>query len=213
MNDRIIDFSGRTWRVRSGFGGPGPNNWSPKCVWLDGEGRLHIAVKKIGEKWFCGQVATMESLGYGEYRWYLEGRVDNLDENVVGGLFTYLNDETEIDIEFAKIFSTNGDNLNYTVQPFDVSGNIFRQFFKQTSEQTTHRFIWTKESIVFQSWYGHTPQPEEGALIAEWMYTGDHNPEEDRERLYMNIWLYQGSEPWATDCLEMVIKEFFFSAR
>lgn len=30
-----LQFSGYTWEVRSGEGGPGPNHWSAQNVWVD----------------------------------------------------------------------------------------------------------------------------------------------------------------------------------
>jgi hypothetical protein len=34
---RTITFAGRSWEVKSGTGGPGPNNWSDSAssVWVD----------------------------------------------------------------------------------------------------------------------------------------------------------------------------------
>lgn len=37
-----IRFGGYTWTVRSGRGGPGPNAWDAKNVWLDAATNLHL---------------------------------------------------------------------------------------------------------------------------------------------------------------------------
>ncbi|UCG15976.1 MAG: hypothetical protein JSV19_11850 [Phycisphaerales bacterium] len=44
---RTIDFAGLTWTVRSGYGGPGPNNWSDSTdsVWGDVQGRPHLKIR------------------------------------------------------------------------------------------------------------------------------------------------------------------------
>jgi hypothetical protein len=119
---RRIEFSGQAWLVRDSGGrreGPGPNRFAdaPENVWLDGDGRLHLRVTRRGRAWHCAEVFSEQSFGHGRYTFYLDSRVDTLDPNAVCGLFTYLDDEHEIDIEFARWGNRDAHNASYVLQP------------------------------------------------------------------------------------------------
>jgi len=87
---KTIRFSGYDWKVKSGtHEGPGPNNWSENNVWVDQDGYLHLKLTKQGERWYCAEVLTKDRLGFGRYQFWVVGRVDRLDPNVVLGLFNY----------------------------------------------------------------------------------------------------------------------------
>jgi hypothetical protein len=104
-NAKTLDFSGMTWTVKSGRGGPGPCNWSENNAWVDSSGQLHLKISKATDgKWYCGEVYTPGNLGFGEYEWFVIGRMDNFDKNIVLGLFPYggPDGQNEIDIEMAK---------------------------------------------------------------------------------------------------------------
>jgi len=115
---RSIYFSGENWFVKAGSGrlGPGPNYFSDSQnnVWVDSQGRLHLRITKVGGKWYCAEVISARSFGYGTYRFYLDSPVDALDSNAVVGLFTWSDDPAfnnrELDIEFGRWGTTN--NLN-----------------------------------------------------------------------------------------------------
>ena len=150
----VIEFSGYKWNVKHPLGrkGPGNNLWSNResDVWVDDEGRLHLKIVK-GEdgNWYCTEVYTEKSFGYGTYIFYLAteledsgvpGEGTSLDKNVVLGFFTWddntceTNANSEIDIELARWHRfkdpENGDNtliwndniLNYSVQPTGGTG-------------------------------------------------------------------------------------------
>ena len=106
---KTIRFSGYNWKVKSGsHEGPGPNNWDENNVWVDQGGYLHLKLSKQGDRWYCSEVSTEDRLGFGRYQFWVVGRVDRLDPNVVFGLFNYPTPEVgpdgtnAIDIEFAK---------------------------------------------------------------------------------------------------------------
>ncbi len=104
-----LTFSGYTWTIKKSGAhrvGPGPNYFSKKNAWVDSSGRLHLAITKVGRHWAVGEVVNTRSLGYGTYTWVLASRVDNLDPNMVLGLFTYDSNPAynnrEIDIEASR---------------------------------------------------------------------------------------------------------------
>ena len=104
-----LSFSGYTWTVKKSGGtkvGPGPNYFAKKNAYVDSFGRLHLAITKVGRHWTVGEVVNTRNLGYGTYKWVLASRIDNLDPNMVLGLFVYDSDPTfnhrEIDIEASR---------------------------------------------------------------------------------------------------------------
>lgn len=196
-NERIITFSGMEWNVRNSNNkrqGPGNNLFSNshKNVWVDSEGRLHLRIRQHKGVWYCAEVTLLKPLGYGEYTFYVSSNLTNLDINVVAGLFTYLNDMEEIDIEFSKWSKDNNSNAQYVVQPADVEGNIKRYDISQEFERTKHSFIWRENAIHFESigFKKNTPH-----LIHNWEYTGADIPKEKSEKLKINLWLNKGAKP------------------
>src|SRR5437879_1596093 len=74
-----ISFSGFEWKVKSSLKrvGPGPNYFSKENVWIDAQGRLHLKISSSKDdegnlRWYCAEVVSQSSFGYGTYRWYLD---------------------------------------------------------------------------------------------------------------------------------------------
>ena len=116
---RQITFSGRTWNVRRNArpSSPGPNYFSdgPQDVWVDSSGFLHLSLVYRNGVWQAAEVESEDILSYGTYSFVLGSPVDQLDPNVVLGLFTW--DATsaqyahrEIDIELSRWGNANSAN-------------------------------------------------------------------------------------------------------
>jgi hypothetical protein len=213
-SERIIEFAGRQWVVKSGCGlGPGPNCWSDseQSVWVDG-GQLHLKIREVNGTWYCAEVYTEACTQYGMHRFYVikdDPWLDNLDKNVVAALFLYKDDQTEVDIEFVKWSVQDPDyNAQYVVQPWDKPGN--REPFSMTlsGTHTTHYIDWSASAIQFKSIHGHYQEPPDAAhLIHEWLYVGDDIPtEEECLRIHINLWLYQGNPPSDGQEVEIIVK-------
>lgn len=106
---RTLKFSGYEWEVRSaGLQGPGPNRWDPENVSVDSKGQLHLKITKVADEWRCAELTLKKRLGFGRYQFQVIGRIDQLDRNIVLGLFNYPTPDVgkegtnEIDIEFAR---------------------------------------------------------------------------------------------------------------
>ena len=221
---RTIVFSGREWTVKdSGASkwGPGPNLFSPSAnnVWVDTQGRLHLKITNSKGKWSCAEVVSKLSLGHGSYRWYLDSTVDNLDRNVVLGLFTWHDTDPsfanrEVDIEFARWGNANDpSNGQYVVQPYDDPGNLVRFAQPQLLAQSTHLFDWLPGRIDFKSLHGHQITPAiPGDLIAQWSFAdAGQVPPAGGEQARMNLWLFQGRAPSNGRAVEVVVNRFEFS--
>lgn len=200
-SERIIEFAGRQWGVKSGCGlGPGPNCWSDseESVWVDAGGQLHLKMREVSGTWYSAEVTSKTCTRYGMHRFYTIGRLDTLDKNVVAALFLYKDDQTEVDIEFARWGEQDPVyNAQYVVQPWDTPGNRERFWMTLSGDNSTHYIDWNASAIQFKSIHGHYPEPPDAAhLIHEWLYTGGDIPaEEECLRIHINLWLYQGNPP------------------
>ncbi|RKY47555.1 MAG: hypothetical protein DRP88_04210 [Candidatus Neomarinimicrobiota bacterium] len=229
--ERIIKFSGYDWIVkdhREKPHGPGGNYWSnsEENVWVDAQGRLHLRITKEDDgKWYCAEVNTTEPLGYGEYVFYVTGRVDQMDKNVVLGLFNYLDDEHEIDIEICNGWVVNIDwcdwvpywgNALFAVKP-DIPCKSIKRFNMNLDDspesekgKSTHKFTWNSNSIFFKSIYGpHYTQPENSYIIHNW-YTDENIPEPTGLKPHINLWLDKGNQPTNNKEVEIIIDRFEF---
>ena len=205
-----LHFSGLDWAVRGGSGGPGPNTWSddPQSVWVDTSGYLHMKIRKSGDAWFCSEVSLQKSYGYGEYWFEILSDVEQYDQKIVVGLFTYETDAKEIDIEFSRWDDPGSVAGWYTVQPYPYT--VFNQsgFVPGLNgSPSTHLFNWQADSIKFQSFKPFTiTVPPMDSLIYQWTYTGNHNPPAGNERLHLNFWLFQGVSPVNQQEAELLIR-------
>jgi hypothetical protein len=227
---RTIRFSGYDWEVKSMcdreiFIDPGQNLFSDRedDVWVDEDGRLHLKISQRNNKWYCSEVFTEASLGYGKYIYRLSSRVDQLDQNVVLGLFKWDNispgnclnpnpDYREIDIEFSK-WGDPADPLNaqYVVQPFTDPENIHRFLIEPVNDDSTHLFHWYRGSVSFQSLENHSelpPTPED--IIESWGYSGDSIPLSGQEKAHINLWLFNSQPPEDGQDVEIIVQSFEF---
>lgn len=205
---RTINFSGYEWTVKSGYNGPGPNYWndSEQAVFTDSEGQLHMKISKIDEQWYSSEVYLPSSLGYGTYEFTLLTNPNQVDANIVLAPFLYQDDEHEIDIEYTNWGYKGADNINYTVQPYTISGNT--KFFPSpesySSSPIVARITWAPEKIYFE-----TLQDEK--LLASWEYTGTNNFQPGSEKVHINFWMIKGIAPSDLNEQEAVIRSFSFT--
>lgn len=213
--DRIISFSGYEWIVRKTGDtkeGPGPNLFSDaqENVWVDQQGRLHLKIVQKGGLWYCSGVILHRSMGYGKYVFYISSDVSKLDKQVVAGLFTYKNDNEEIDIEFSRWGATDNQDSQFAVQPSEKAGNKERYDLHLMGAQSTHAFNWQPNKIEFISLQGHGLTSGVENVIHKWTYTGEDIPPENEERLRMNLWLFRGVAPSDIKEQEIIIEKVEF---
>lgn len=224
---RNVNFAGYDWFVKdSGCGtmGPGPNYFSDskENVRVDENGNLRLKIEQRCEKWYCGEVIANATPGYGKYVFTVNGKLDELDENIIVGLFTWDTDAPqynyrEIDVEIGRWGEPENDNVQYVVQPYCHTGNLYR-FTIAGIETTTHEFVWQPDDICFKSYYGDfTPAPLPEDIIACWHYTGNDVPPAGGENPRINFWLLPpkgspagtpGGPPASGQDAEVIIKDF-----
>lgn len=246
--DDVLTFSGRKWDIKTGFEGPGPNNFTnhPNDVFVDDNGYLHLAVTQrtsVGNDtaltWFCSEVVSQDTFGYGTYVWTVQGNPVNIDRNIVLGLFTWDNNtfqkegNSEVDIEFAKWGDPEEEfTLQYGVQPIAFGPyNDERVFKPQANNEnwigvSTHAFTWTDSLITWESWPGG--QYGVGDPAASWTFDDTNPPKRKFEgpnisdpivipapgnttNARMNFWLNSGVEgPFFPFRSEIIIQKFEF---
>jgi hypothetical protein len=218
---KTLRFSGYDWVVKSGDNqGPGPNRWDAANAWLDPEGRLHLKLTERGGQWYCAQIGMTKRLGFGRYQFWVTGRIDQLDPNVVFGLFTYPPHDVgpdgthEIDIEFARWGNPAAPIGNYTVWPAKpgVDRSFKRFALHLEGEATTQRFAWSAKSVSYQSLGGHRDDNENA--LAEWQFAPpDPASQIGREPLpvEINLWLFKGRPPSDGREVEVIVRAFAFT--
>jgi len=213
-----LSFSGYTWTIKdsgTGTSGPGPNNWKSANAYVDTNGYLHLKVTKSGGKWYCAEVQSTQSFGYGKYQFFVDGRVDQLDKNVILGLFNYSGTDgiDEMDIEYGTFGGTR-PNSGFTVYPSAaVGGNDWHNGFTTTltGTSTTQRFTRNgTTSVFFQELGGHY---NDNSHVIDTITC--HNPPNSISSVsmpvFMNLWLYQGTAPVSGASTEIVIESFKFT--
>ncbi len=221
---REIRFAGHDWYVKSSGEpfGPGPNHFSeaPEDVWVDSSGHLHMKIVKRDGLWYCTEIVAKESFGNGTYVFTVETRVDQLDPDIVAGLFLWDGDAPEhhyreIDIEFGRWKDPQSQNAQYVIQPWDAPGNRYRfdVDYPGPADPTTHVIRWAPDRIDFTSYYGpFRTYPGAGGMIASWSYTGADIPPAGGETPRINFWLVDGLPPTDGEEAELVISDFGFRA-
>ncbi|HVM47105.1 MAG TPA: hypothetical protein VMU04_03710, partial [Candidatus Acidoferrum sp.] len=213
-----VSFSGYDWWVKSSTGtvGPGPNYFSDSTnnLWVDTVGQLHLRITNRSNEWQCAELVSARTFGYGSYRFELNSRVDNLDPNVVLGLFTWSDDpaynDREIDVECSR-WSNAADinNSQFVVQPASA-GHVERYAVPTGLTNSTHLFIWETNRATFQSQRGsYSPAPAPANVISNWTYSLAM-PQSGDENVHFNLWLNHGMAPTDSKEVEVIIKSFQF---
>ena len=216
---RRFDFAGYNWWVKSSTSvvGPGPNYFSDSTnnVWLDASNRLHLRLTNRSNQWQCAEVVTRRSFGHGQYRFQLDSRVDNLDPNIVLGMFTWSDDPAydhrEIDVECSR-WGWSGDptDAQFVVQPYDLANHLVRYTVPTNAASSAHAWSWETNRVTFQAQRGTFGlQPAASNIISAWTYTNTVPPAGD-ENVRINLWLSQGSTPTDASEEEVILRSFRF---
>ncbi len=207
-----LHFSGYDWNVKEGFWGPGPNNWDARNAFVDEQGRLHLKLTQHDGKWYGAEIVLQQRLGFGRYQWQVAGQLDQLDANVVLGLFNYTVPEAgpdgtnEIDIEFARWGKAANPFGNFSVWPAQKGAVAGSHRFNdpQHDNLTTHEFNWSADRVSFASSIGAAsfvfapPDPQRSI------------PQQPLP-VHLNLWLFRGQPPANGQEVEIIIPAFHFT--
>ena len=228
FSDKIIEFSGFRWRMKSGgLYGPGNNYFSDSSenVWVDQKGWLHLRITHQGDRWYCPEIVLENALGYGDYIFRTVGRIDDLDPNIILGFFLWEYQESyegadqynvanEFDIEFGTWKDPNRLPGQFICQPWNKKGNEshFQIKLKSNSSKTSHAFQWGPDAINCRSWNGFSDQPFPSEIIHAWSYHGTDLPKNEFARVHINFWCIE-EPPSDLKEQEVIVAEFRFVPR
>jgi hypothetical protein len=215
-----LTWAGYEWRVTTG-GLAGNNTGSAANVVVDTNGYLHMKITRTGDRWYCAELFTTQSIGFGTYRWQIDGPVDKMDKNIVLGLFPYgpaagigSSGTNEIDIEYARWGNSAWPCGNYTVYPNSGSTKGSTTFnFTLSGTYTTSTFVWNSTSVAYTTQEGLRPAGDNGGLIKSWTYAPSNpgvNIPQRAMPLGMNLWLCAGCGGAPSDGQpeEIIIRSF-----
>ena len=204
-----VAFAGYDWEVKvREHAGPGPNRWSgaPGCVRVDERGHLRLGIVREPAGWSCSEVVIPRSLGYGTYRWVMAGDLATLDPQTVFGLFTYEDDDHEIDFELSRWGKPGNGNCQFVVQPY--APDSIRRFDAGAAQVLTSEFAWSEAAVRFRCWAG---EDTAAAPLDEWTYAGPKVPKPGRETVRINFWLLDGRASPEMKAQEVTVRSFHFA--
>lgn len=214
-----LTWAGHDWTVSSG-GMAGNVPASASNVTVDSNGYLHLKLTNTGSGWMGAELFSNDNMGFGTYQWQIEGPVDNLDKNVVLGLFPYgpvagigADGTNEIDIEYSRWGNSSWPIGNYTVYP-PTSGNPVGEKtfdFNLSAPASTSTFVWSSTKIDFQLQDGFKAIGDNSDILESWTYDPS-NPTDNIPQqalpLGMNLWINSGSGPSDGQPVDIVIRSF-----
>jgi hypothetical protein len=219
-----ISWAGHTWNVTTG-GMAGSNTGAAGNIVVDADGYLHLKITQSAGAWTCAEMFSTDNLGFGTYRWQIDGPVDKMDKNVVLGLFPYgpeggigADGTNEIDIEYARWGNAAWPNGNYTVYPNSGATKGETTFnFTLTGTYTTSSFVWTSTGIAYMSQEGFKAAGDNTGIIKTWTYAPSNPSVNIPQRampLGMNLWLCSGcgNVPSNGQPVDIIIRSFQFIA-
>ncbi len=219
LNGRSIEFSGQWWEIKTGNYGPGNKHWcdGTNAVWVDNNGDLHLRInydQSIND-WCQVEIYSLGFAEHGSHHFQVISQLDQLDEDVVLGMFTYVdidaNDSIcpiidgdhvcEIDIEITNSFFTGPDRGNFIIQPSSglpgcdtnpPNRNCLFNINMPGGTYSSHRFQWFPSFVNFDSWHGHGSEPTNNTLMNNWAYFSSDGfipPESVDQRIHINLWV------------------------
>ena len=208
---KTLQFSGYDWLVKTSDQrvGPGPNYFSDSAdnVSIDAQGQLHLRITEREGRWFCAEVISSSSFGYGTYRFYLNTKAESVDPQAVLGMFTWNDDPAyehrEIDIEISRWGSANNQNAQFVVQPYTRPQNIIRFQMPPALSPSVHSFSWKPDNVHFQSTANQV-------VIQQHTFAKDI-PRAGGENARINLWLFASRPPTNGKPIEVVISRFEFT--
>jgi hypothetical protein len=203
-----LTFAGYQWTVKSSTTpvGPGPNLYDAAGPFVDSSGALHLQILQTAAGWQSSEVILNPILGYGTYRWTVNGQLSTLDPNVVMALFTYDQSDTppwdgELDFEASR-FANAGDptNAQYVVQPYTTAGNLQRITLSNSAVHTV-TMTWLPGSVTYSA-----------DSLSPWANRSSSVPTNSTEQIHMSLWLFRGSAPTNGQPVSVAVTGFQFAS-
>jgi beta-glucanase (GH16 family) len=218
VNAGSITWSGYQWNLKSGTGmGPGPNNWSVDNVVLDSNGDLELKITNSAGSWNCAEITSAQNFSFGTFQFGVEARVDQLDRNVVLGLFQYTGPDgvNEQDVEFSQFGVSSAPHGNFTVYPATTGFNPTTRSFSfdlGNSDLTQSQYDWQSAGVAFKLFDGfHDHSPN---LLYQWEFRPSSPQQlvpQSPMPVHVNLWLVHGTPPSDSQPVTVKLKSFAYT--
>lgn len=214
-----IRFAGLDWYVKDSRDkrtGPGTNFFSSskENVWVDSLGRLHLKITPRNDSWYCPEVQLMKSLGYGKYSFTVEPLPQELDKDVVIGLFVYdhadsIHHHNEVDVEISKWGKSDNKNAQFVMQPFEDKAHRFNADLARNNEFSFEIY---KKKIRFSAFsFADTVAERKSSEKTTHTYRLNHPFHPVAEKVCINVWLFKAIEPATLKPFEVILSDFRFT--
>jgi len=166
-----LDWAGQTWTISTSRIGSGLVTGNTGTAFVDSSGYLHLDLSKIGGKWYGGEVATVNNLGFGSYYWVFNAPLTSMEAQDVLAGFSYgpqnglgVSSQNEIDVEFSRWNNSswfpagnNGDFDIYPPPPAKKGSDVEHDWNYTGGNTATCRIDWSSTSITESIWSGVAP--------------------------------------------------------
>jgi hypothetical protein len=212
-----IEFSGYKWNIKESAAkrvGPGNNYFTSNesNVYINDKGNLVLKISNENGIWFCTEVFSEKSFGYGTYIIEIEKTSLFMHRSVVFGFFTYDSNmkrlHNEIDIEFSKWSKKLNKNSQYVLHNRESDYPIYR-FNSRKLRNSTHLFEWYPDSIVYRSYDYPFEKIDTKKPYSQYTIKKTSIPIPLDEKVHINLWLTGNSRPIRKQ-QNFVIKKFEF---
>ncbi|MHA1251273.1 MAG: hypothetical protein ACTSRP_14885 [Candidatus Helarchaeota archaeon] len=216
LSNNYLIFSGYRWYIKEAYNkkeNPGPNYFinDNQSIWIDDNGYLHLKIRKINGIWYCTEIFSEQSFGFGIYSFEITSEFENLDVNVVVGLSLSFDNEKIFAIEFSHWGIKNKKNAQYVIRSFN--SEVSSQFNFELNKKSIHNFQLCNDYIKFWSYYpSDISSKSSNKFIHEWNYFWYDNLNFNKGSVHLNIWLFNGNPPTDESEAEIVIEKFKFKS-
>jgi hypothetical protein len=231
LQDGYIKFSNFNWVIDSSANfADSPNLYliNKNNVEIDKSGNLVVSMKKIGDTWFGGKITSDSILGYGDYIFYIESKIDKIDANVNFSIIgvNVKSGDFEGLTQMGIAFSYYGDkslssDLNYFKYSTDqkVAESIIPDHpFKLRGQYSVHKLRILQDEIGFYSYDGENA--DESKLINKYEVKRENTTKEFRDinyaktsdsiKVVIYLCLNEANKPDNDKEINIVIKKFEF---
>jgi hypothetical protein len=208
---KAIHFSGYDWTAQGADNDTAgeTQSYDPNNAWVDDKGYLHLRMNERDGHWYCAEVHSNRSLGYGTYRFVVQD-IGHLDSSATFRIFAYdllISNERrndELDIELSRWGDPAGQNARYVMQPYYVPKNVAK--FEAPAGELTHTFRWEPGKVSFRTVQGTSDSPGH-KTVSEKVFT-DGVPAAQNHEIYFDLLDFLHSRHTAKLPTEVVIEKF-----
>ncbi|NLF32973.1 MAG: LEPR-XLL domain-containing protein [Planctomycetes bacterium] len=174
---RFVDFAGMQWQVRSAAPQVQGDNWysdADESVWVD-EAGLHLKVRRVEGTWYAAEVVSTQTTMMGVHQFYVVGRPDLLDANVVFET-ALVGGGAEMAVQFGPRLLPGDPRASFVV---DTPEGVVREPFDIELNGTTSTcgIDWGTGEVAFNCFHWHGDEPLTPAhRIASWTHSSDDLP-------------------------------------